>query len=44
MPLNPGVQVIQEGVVYHTQHGTFFVYQPERNSDKGEPVDKICCS
>jgi len=41
MSFDPRVEVIQEGVVYHTQHRTFLVYQPERDGDEGEPVNKV---
>lgn len=44
MTFDPGVKVIEEGVVDHAQHRAFLVYQPERDGDEGEPMDKIRCS
>ena len=41
MPFDPGVKIIQERVVDHAQNRTFLVYQPERDGDEGEAMDKV---
>ena len=41
MPLDPGVKIIQEWVVDHAQYRTFLVYQPERDGNEWEAMDKV---
>lgn len=44
MSFDPGVHVIQEGVVDHTQYRVFLVNQSERDGDEGESMNEIGCS